>query len=279
MAIDLNIRSSSFPRFLDCPARWKATNIDKISMPSSGPAWLGTSLHAGTGAFDQARVEGQPISTDDAVDIVQDSLKNPKEEVRWDNQLTLRKARDVAAPLTIDYCNRISPAYTYEAVELKCEPLTINMGEGVTITITGTADRVQVRDTADWWEEQPARGICDVKSGRSVVKNGEVSVDKHVAQLGAYELLEIMVKRQTGQEMILPAEIIAMPTSGSDRTVAVGTVDRPSRVLLGEGHHMGLLRTIAKMAKHDLFPGIPSSMLCSERYCPIYPCWWTGKTK
>lgn len=287
----LAIRASSLAELFDCAYRWKAIHMEGRKGWTSGPAWLGTSLHYGTAAFDQAVVERQPISIDDATDIVLHKLSHPEEEVRWDNQLTLRKAKDLAIPLTIDYCDRISPMYTFETVELKLEPLEIDMNNGVTIRLTGTADRVRIEpflrpvpgvpvESPVWWDElEPSRGIVDVKSGRQAIKNGEVCVDKHVAQVGTYELLEVMVRKQTSKEMTLPAQIIALPTSGAETRVMVGEMDRPSRVLLGEGDHMGLLRAAAKMAEHDLFPGNPKSNLCGPKYCPVYPCWWTGKQK
>lgn len=286
----LTIRASSLAELFDCPQRWAAIHVEGRRGWNSGPAWLGTSMHHGTAAFDQSAIEGQPITVDDATDLVIHKIDHPEEEVRWDKQLSQREARSLASILVPDYCNRIAPQYTFETVELKLEPLTIDV-EGVHITLTGTADRVRVEDNfanvqapgyefvdeAPWWAQQ-ARGICDVKSGRSVIRNGQVQTDKHVAQLGTYELLEVMVAKQTHKDMTLPAEIIALPTSG-EHSCAVGTMDRPSRILLGEGRHAGLLKAAANMAKHEMFHGNPKSMLCGEKYCPVYPCWWTGKGK
>jgi len=288
----LTVRASSLAELFDCPQRWASIHIEGKRGWNSGPAWLGTSMHHGTAAYDQSRIELQPILVEDATDLTIHMIDHPEEEVRWDNKgITQREARKLASILVPDYCNRISPLYTFETVELKLDPVTIEVDD-VSITLTGTADRIRVQydeptraeltyhnlltpDETPWWAE-PARGVCDVKSGRSVIRNGVVQTDKHVAQLGTYELLEVMIAKQTAKEMTLPAQILALPTNG-DIACGVGEMERPSRVLLGEGNHKGLLRAAAKMAEHEIFYGNPKSMLCGPKYCPVYPCWWTGK--
>lgn len=277
----LTIRASSFPTLLDCPLRWYTIHVEKREGPTSGPAYLGTSLHMAAGKFDQATLENEPITPDDAVDIALGMIDHPEQEVAW-GELSQAKARNTAHLLTLDYCTRIAPTMTFEKVEVKCTPLVINMGDGVSFELTGTADRVrmqyeQSRGLVETRSGAILRGITDLKSGRQIIRNGQIAIEKHIGQLGAYEILEIMVAADTGHEMTLPAQVIALPTSGAERRVQVDTVDRPARVLLGEGANAGVLRVAAAMAKSGVFHGNPRSQLCSKKYCPIYPCWWTGR--
>ena len=255
---DLLIRASSLPGLFDCAARWEAQNIHGLKTPSSGPAHLGTSLHLASAKFDQARVEGSSIDTADAVDLFVDQVKKPVTadgEVVWSGPLTLAKAVSAGARLTMDYCDNFSPLRTFEAVEIQCAPITINMGDGVRITLTGQADRIRLEADGD----NVMRGISDVKSGQRIIgADGKIAVDKHAAQLGQYELIELLVNRQNGMQFTLPAEIIAFPTSGSATRVVSDTVVNPSKLLLGDGgKRKGLLAAAAAMAKTGNFPGNP----------------------
>jgi hypothetical protein len=263
---DATIRASSLGELFDCPARWAAKYLEGRTSYTSGRSHLGTALHKGAGLFDQARIEGSPISVEDATDAFVDAIKKPEGEVRWID-VTKDEAIERGVRLTVNYCNDIAPLETYQAVELKCEPLTISMENGVKITLTGQADRVRLVGEH--------KGISDLKSGTRIVNaKGEVSVDKHVAPLGTYELIEVLVKQTTGEEMLADAQVIALPTKG-DPTPRTTTVRRPSRVLLGDENRPGLLHAAARMIEAETFYGNPQSMLCSERFCPAYKtCWW-----
>jgi len=74
MSTDIKIRASSLAELFDCPARWHAKNILKMWMPSNYKARLGTAVHAGAAAFDQARLDGTPITADDAAGALVDAL-------------------------------------------------------------------------------------------------------------------------------------------------------------------------------------------------------------
>lgn len=289
---EMFIRASSLAGLFDCAARWYAQNVERRDMPSTGPAHLGTSLHHASAVFDQARVDEKPIDPSDAVDVFVDRVKGPGDgdtEVIWEQKFKLAKAVDVGVRLTMDYCENHSPRYDFSAIEVQCESLTIEMDDGVSITLTGQADRVRVESRPEppsdrWWEDGDGLevlhyGICDVKSGQRIIaSDGSIAVDKHVAQLGQYELIQLLAKQELGYEFTLPAEIIAFPTSGSRAEVAAATVESPSRILLGdETQPQGLLHMAAKMAAAELFPGNPKSTLCSPKYCPVYAtCWWRG---
>jgi hypothetical protein len=198
-----------------------------------------------------------------------EAIKNPEGEVRWVD-VTKDEAIERGVALTVNYCRDIAPVETYQAVELKCDPLTIAMENGVKITLTGQADRVRL--VGDM------KGISDLKSGTRIVNSkGEVAIDKHVAQLGTYELIEVLVKQTTGEEMLADAQVIALPTQG-DPTPVTTTVRRPSRVLLGDENRPGLLHAAARMIEAETFYGNPQSMLCSDKYCPAHAtCWWRAQ--
>lgn len=271
MTDPIALRASSLADLFDCPARWYARQIEQGGRgPTSGPAQLGTAVHAGTALYDQAALELAPVSVDDAVGAAIEALRKSDVEVVYDDNLTAANAIDLSAALTSRYCYDISPQVVYEAVELKLEPLTINFDNGVRIKLTGSADRV--RAVGD------RRGISDIKTGRAIVKDGAVATDKHLAQLGVYELLEVMVKNTTSEDMTLPAQVIALPTAG-DPTPAIGEAARPSRLLFGNEQHPGLLTAAAEMFKSGMFYGNPKSVLCGQKYCPAWKtCWWRGVT-
>ena len=75
------IRASSFGTFWDCAYRFEGEQLLKIHRPSSLRAWLGTSIHAGTAAFGQARLDGAPISTDEAAGVMLDTFLSPDADV------------------------------------------------------------------------------------------------------------------------------------------------------------------------------------------------------
>jgi hypothetical protein len=265
---ELTIRASALAELFDCPARFKARHIDNMPSRTSGAAHLGTSLHAGTGLFDQAVIEQTPVTVEDAVDHFVDTVRNPDFDVDWGDK-PLSEAIDTGVLLTTRYCQNIAPLASYEAVELKCDDLTLKMSNGVRLTLTGNVDRVRNKDGK--------RGITDLKSGARIIKNGEVDTDKHTVQLGTYELLEVLYKNTTGQDMLLDAEVVALPTQGPP-IPRVATVTRPSKVLLGDSEHTGLLDVAAAMVKSGAFFGNTKSVLCSAKYCPAYAkCWWRAK--
>jgi len=267
----VDIRASSFSELFDCPARWYAKYIERIPYHTSGRAYLGTSLHTATAVFDQQIIDGNPISADDAAGVFVDTLKEPDRDVVW-NDIGVKEAQNVGIPLVVDYCQDISPLYTFEAVELLCDSMEIDFENGVTLNITGHVDRIR--------KEGEKRGINDIKSGtRAVNADGDAVVDKHIVQLGTYELLEIMATETTKAPIELPAEIIALPTAGN-RRVAIGKVERPSDLLIGKDGEKGLLEMAADIMDRDIFFGNPRSMLCSVKYCPAFnQCKWRGATK
>src|SRR5690606_29085576 len=76
----VRVRASSLGELFDCPSRWYAKNVLGLRTPTSFKARLGTAVHAGTAAFDAARLEGNPITPDDAAGALVDALYRDRTE-------------------------------------------------------------------------------------------------------------------------------------------------------------------------------------------------------
>lgn len=254
------IRASSISELFDCPARWSAKYLDGMRMPRSAPAQIGTAVHASTAVFDKAKLDGSPVTPDDASEALVDAIKHPEEEVDW-GDTSIDKAIRVGLGVHTRYCTDIAPTQNYIAVEQGLDPLDIDMNNGVIITLTGTTDRV--RKVGDEY------GVSDVKTGQRACN--PALVKKHKPQIGVYDLL---AEKNLGLPMTLPGEIIQMQTS-SNYKVAVEPIEEPRKILVGTEDHPGLLQFAADMLKAGLFYGNSSSMLCSDKYCPAYQgCWF-----
>lgn len=75
------IRASSLPGLFECPARWEAVHINKIRMPRSSAAQLGTAVHAGTALFDDSWLYGPGLGPDDTAGAVVDAIHKPETDV------------------------------------------------------------------------------------------------------------------------------------------------------------------------------------------------------
>jgi len=252
------IRASSIGDLFDCGMRWEARHIRGLTMPSSSAAHIGTSIHAGTAAYDIAALDCAPISVDDAAGVLVDTLYHPEYDVVWDDDITPRKAEPIARRLLAAYCETISPAHDYVAVEARADDLNIDV-DGFQLTLTGTVDRVRRVDGA--------LGISDIKTGKTAVSSdGIVATCKHAAQLGAYEIL---AQHAIGQPMNAPAEIIGLQTNSKAR-VGSGFIDRPRDLLLGGEDHKGLIEMAVDILRAGIFPPNNRSMLCSSKFCPAH---------
>lgn len=255
------IRASSFGGLFDCSLRWAKIHLDRAYLPTSPRALIGTGVHAGTAAFDQARLDGQALRLDDAAGIAVDAIKDraTDDEVRWGSDEPSRsEVERIALRLTTTYCAEISPQYNFSAVELTTTPMDIDCGNGVIIRLSGTLDRSRIRVEGN--------GITDLKTGAMAVKQGVAETRKHRAQIGTYEVL---YEHTTGKKVTAPGEIIGMNTKGKFHT-GTGTVTGAKELLLGNATSPGLIETAATMFRSGVFPPNPSSFLCSEKYCPHF---------
>lgn len=254
------IRASSLAELFDCPARWEAKNLLGMRMPSSGAARLGTAIHAGTAAFDQAKLDGIACTPDEAAGEFIKALYDTEEEVDWDDAQP-RDAERIGLALHTRYCAQIAPAQDYVAVELKCDRLEI---AGLGIALTGTTDRVRRTATGEL-------GIADLKSGaRAVGSDGTVVTAGHGPQMGVYEIL---AERSSGSLITAPAQIIGLQTGKTAASQRVGTAEISGArdALVGTEDSPGLLEHASRLVHSGSFYGNPKSVLCSAKYCPRHP--------
>lgn len=252
------IRASSLPHWLDCAARAAAVHLDGKRSPTAGVAALGTAIHASTAVYDRSTLLGDGITPEEAMGAAVDAIYRPAEEVVWTADLQPQRAERVAASLHHAYCRTEAPQHKYLAVELTCNELDVDCGNGVTIKLTGTTDRVE-------HHAENAIGATDIKTGeRAVNMRGEVDTKGHAAQLGVYELLV----ENTLSPITAPARIIGMNT-GTPR-IGVGEVRGAREALIGTKDEPGVFDGLALMLKAGVFLGNPRSLMCSNVYCPIY---------
>lgn len=259
-------RASGFAGLFDCAKMWHGIHVLGIRSYTGARALLGTGFHAGTAAFDKARMEGAPITIDDAAGAVVDAIAERADECQWrSDDLTRRQVEAKALALHTVYCKDVSPQFEFHAVELTLEPLDVDCGDGVIIRLKGTLDRTRIRRDPAFFDQL---GVNDLKSGtRAILPDGRVAIAKHKPQVGIYELT---AEHTMKVPITAPAEIIAADTSSARPRFAIGTANNSRELLLGDGEDPGYLRQAAIMFKHDLFPANPRSPLCSERFCPLW---------
>jgi hypothetical protein len=251
------IRASSFGGLFDCAYRFEGEQLMRMHRPTSLRAWLGTSIHASTAAFDQAQLAGAPISANDAADVFVQTLYEPGEDVDFkDPKLPLRDAERIGLTLHARYCAEIAPLMRFESVEMTLKPMEIDCGQGVTVRLTGTMDRARVARSS------AGKVIADLKTGGRLISEGVVSTKGRAAQLGTYQLLS----EHTDGQPTAGGQIMALQTTSTTQ-VGISQVFDAKRHLVGTPQHPGLIEMAAKMFKAGLFPPNPQSTLCSKRFC------------
>jgi hypothetical protein len=256
----VTVRASALPDFLDCPARAEAKHLLGKRTPMGGGALLGRAIHASTAVFDQSVLSGDGITINEAAGAAVDAIHKPTEDVRLEDDESPRQMEDIAIALHFRYCQEIAPKQTYVAVEVKCERLEIT---DIGLALTGTTDRVR--------QVGEGNGIGDLKSGKTAVRaDGRVETKASRYQIGVYELL---AERASGLPITEGGQIIGLQTGKTARGQRVGVseaIHGARDVLIGEPDSPGVLETVAAMIHAGRFPGNPRSMLCGERYCPIF---------
>ena len=262
---NITIRASSLSDLFDCPQRWYARNILKMWMPTNFKARLGTAIHAGAAAFDQARLDGASITADDAAGVLVDTLyrktdeSGEDEQVEWEGEDPSRYEQ-IGLALHTTYCNGLALEQDYVAVELRCESLHF---QDLGLTLTGTTDRV-------YRDADGKLGIADIKSGgTAVAADGTVNTGGHKAQLGVYTVL---AEYAIGHPLDAQAKIIGMQTGKTPKAqrVAEGYIDGVRQALVGDEDDPGLLEHASNLLHAGKFYGNPRSMLCSEKFCPAF---------
>jgi len=259
----ITIRASSLSELFDCPARWEAKHIRKLRLPRSAAAQLGTAIHAGTSLYDQSRLDGNPLTPDEAAGAVVDAVYRPEEDVDWGDD-SPREAEAIGIALHKRYCEEIAPHMEYVAVEALCERLEIT---DLGIVLTGTTDRI--------FKNDDGFGIADIKTGKTAVAaDGTVKTSGHAAQLGVYELL---AGTAIGCSMDAPAQIIGLQVAKTPRGQRTGraAVHNARDLLVGDDDAPGLLQIAAEMLHAGMFYGNARSQLCNPKFCPAHQsCRW-----
>lgn len=257
----LIVRASSWSGLFDCAYHWEGIHLLGLRNVVGLRAALGTAIHAGTAAFDQARLSGGTVTADDAAGVFVDKLRDP--ETEYDpsrDDLSVPEAEKVGITLLTKYCFEVSPRYNFVAVEMETKPLDIDCGSGVIVRLTGTMDRARIRKGAD------GVGIADLKSGSAAVQKGVAVTKGHSPQIGTYELL---YEHTTGEPITDQAEIIGLKTKGTAE-IATGQIRNAKRVMVGTADHPGLIEFAAEMFKTGRFYPNSKSLLCSDKYCARY---------
>ena len=254
----ITVRASSWGSLFMCAYSWQGTHLLGIRKPSGLRAQLGTAIHAGTAAFDQAKLENKPISVNDAAEVLMKTLHNPDDEVDYkqDRSINMREAEKIGLTLHTKYCAEIAPQFEYKAVEMKMQPLEIDCGNGITIKLTGTMDRARVA------KNHSGIVIPDIKTGSRIIENDEVALKGKSAQLGAYQLMY----ENTTDEITFGAQIIALPTTGKLEP-KVSQVWDAKRVMIGTPEAPGFIELASNIFKTGMFYPNPQSPLCSQKFC------------
>lgn len=260
----IEVRASSWGELFDCSYRWEGKHILGMRSPGGIRALLGTAVHAGTAAFDQAKMDGAPITAMQAADALLDALHHPTDEVDYkqDRSINMREAEQIGLTLLTKYCHEISPRYEFTAIEMKMRPMDIDCGDGLIIRLKGTMDRSRVAKA----NEGVGALIPDVKTGQRLFDaDNKVILKARSAQLGAYQL---MYEDNTGEHTV-GSEIIALETAAQAR-VGVSPRFDAKRAMTGTPAQKGLIEFAAGMFKSGDFLPNPQSAMCSEKYCPRY---------
>lgn len=251
------VRASSWGSLFDCAHKWEGEHMLGMRKPSGLRAQLGTAIHASTAVFDAGRINGSPVSVDDAAGVFVDRLHNPERDVDYSqDDISVKEAESIGLRLHVGYCTDLSPRFIFRSVEAALQPLDINCGSGIVIRLTGTMDRARVASTPE------GDVIPDIKTGSRVIEGGQAKTKGRSAQLGTYQLMH----ERDRCEPTAGAQVIALQTS-SKPALAVSPVFNAKRVMLGVDGKPGLIEFAAEMFRTGLFPPNPQSVLCSEKFC------------
>jgi hypothetical protein len=257
----VTVRASSLPDAFDCPARFEAKQLLGKRCPTSGKALLGKAVHKSTAVYDESRLQGLGLTIDESAAAAVDVIHKPDEDVLiGEGEETPQEMESIAVALHARYCLEIAPIQQYLAVEVQCDRLEIT---DLGIALTGTTDRVR--------RVNGGNGIADLKSGKAAVRaDGHVETKGHAYQIGVYELL---AEKGSGLPITEPGQIIGLQTGKTARGQRValsGGIEGARELLIGDEESPGVLEILAQMIRSGTFPGNPKSMLCHEKYCPIY---------
>ena len=265
----ISIRASSLSEFMDCQVRFKAKQLDGITMKweKSPEAIIGSAVHLAVGYFDGCMINDADVTISDATEIAIEYVDGEWVEADFNLPSSeLERAKRLATESVMAYCWNLATSghgkQTF-AVEPKLPPVTLHLSD-IDVEITGTPDRI--------YRVDHAFGIRDIKTGARAF-----DIQGRAPQLGIYEL----IATQAGFNISLPSQIISIgkPSSIPAPITRVTNVTNAQEIAAyGNDSQPGLISAVARAARSDFFLGNPRSSLCSEKFCPIYPCHFVEKT-
>jgi hypothetical protein len=255
----IDLRASAIAELFDCPARWEAKHVLGMQTTSSGPARLGTAWHEASAVYDIARMAGNDdvANVETALAVFEEVLFSEREQpVVWEDD-ERREALSAGHWLVTEYIHNWAHKINYLEIEKRYP--SIDLPE-IGIRLTGTTDAV-VKDSMG------RNAIMDRKSGKTAVSAmGGVNWEKHVYQLGSYEILASQSINIDGPPMVLGGQVAK--TDKGRRMALVQLPQSPRGIMLGSDEQPGVLHAAAKILKSGDFHGNPNSQLCSGKYCP-----------
>jgi hypothetical protein len=256
------VRASSWASLFDCSHRFEGEQLLGMRKAAGPRALLGKAFHAGTAAYDSARLRGAPITIDDAAEVVHETVFGPPQDgddpTDWSSDvLRPREVESIALTLHTMYCADWSHRFEFEAVEQTIKPLDIDCGGGTIVRITGTLDRMRALRT------KGGRKLIDLKSGRKAVVRGQAKTQGFRAQLGTYEIL---YEDTTGLPTTEAPAILGAKTEGEPE-IALTDAPGAKALMLGDEHGPGLIEMAAQSFRSGSFLPNPTSPLCSRRFC------------
>lgn len=255
------IRCSTLPDYADCSRR-AAVKLFKNDIRRAGfevrqtgtgaAAAVGTAFHKAAEILLRQKMEtGTLASLADATDAGIEAFKTAAQDgPEWDAKTPDAGAAAAQIIMLTAAFHQVAQDITPVALELE---LTADMGDGY--ELTGHIDLVAQRETGV--------SVDDYKTG----KPGR----PYHAQLGGYSLLA----RSHGYNVIdtgiytIPRGSIKKPQAAPEyHTYAVDITERTAAATLDriKVDHAAFLAS----GNEYIFPANPSSMLCSEKYCPAH---------
>lgn len=254
----ITVRASSTPQYPDCSRRWAARHVQALTsaagfnvreLPSTVGACVGTATHSGVGYILGEKVDTGTLGN--ATESDQRALQSLDEAVgrgcMWDdttsNMNTAQKQvlRQVAT-------FRLHTAHLLKPVAIE-QRLTAKM-----------SDRMTVSGQADICEDD---SIHDLKTG--------VMRRANAAQYGTYSLLRRSFGHEVNRlvEVYVPRARVTKPQPDPElHFIPVEAAEQAA-----EGILRRIERDVTEFEKNGepwAFLANPTSMLCSDKYCPAH---------
>jgi len=246
----------------DCPRRWFLTYDLGLPDPSGDAARVGTGIHAAVEAHEKARMAGDVLpSIDDMVDVACAELEEGLHDGAYHGVRHWWKTKMKDKGLSHrDFVMQMEP--------IAIEPyFRIPLVDGA-LPIGGWMDAV-------YRDEGGVYRLVDLKTSGSMSRwkdDGEGKRPQATMYAVALQLSDILPERIE----YLPEMTYTVVKPGTGGECAKRVIVQPDLVDVGVLGQR--IRDAEAIVKADVFPRNPSSMLCSQQWCPHYEkCMVTGE--